>query len=75
MNLGGDCGMIWLPPVLAEFGPVGSLIGVGFGVGIRWCSDYIRKLEADIGELLNFMVEYLTEIGHGGRKYEVCKIN
>jgi hypothetical protein len=41
-----------LPLALAEFGPVGSLIGVGFSIGIRWCSDYIRKLEAEVEEML-----------------------
>jgi len=41
-----------LPLALATFGPVGSLIGVGFSIGTRWCSDYIRKLEAEIGEML-----------------------
>ena len=41
-----------LPLALATFGPVGSLVGVGFSIGIRWCSDYIRKMEAEIGEML-----------------------
>ncbi len=41
-----------LPLALAKFGPVGSLIGVGFSIGIRWCSDYIRKLESEIDEML-----------------------
>ncbi len=41
-----------LPLALAEFGPVGSLIGIGFSIGIRSCSDYIRKLEAEVGEML-----------------------
>ena len=44
-----------LPLALAKFGPVGSLIGVGFSIGIRWCSGYIRKLEAEIGEVLPAM--------------------
>ena len=33
-------------------GHVGALLGVGFSIGIRWCSDYIRKLEAEVGEML-----------------------
>ncbi len=41
-----------LPLALAKFGPFGSLIGIGFSIGIRSCSDYIRKLEAEIGEML-----------------------
>ncbi len=41
-----------LPLALATFGPVGSLIGVGISIGIRWCSDYIRKMEAEIREML-----------------------
>jgi hypothetical protein len=41
-----------LPLALAEFGPVGSLVGIGFSIGIRWCSDYIRKMEADVDEML-----------------------
>lgn len=41
-----------LPLALATFGPVGSLVGIGFSVGIRWCSDYIRKSEAEIDEML-----------------------
>jgi hypothetical protein len=41
-----------LPIALTSFGPAGTVIGIGFSLGLRWCSDYIRKLEAEIGEML-----------------------
>ena len=51
-HYGGDRGVILASSFLAEFGPAGIVIGIGFNVGIRWCSDYIRKMEAEIGEML-----------------------
>ncbi len=41
-----------LPFALTSFGPAGTIIGIGFGIGLRWCSGCIRKLEAEIGEML-----------------------
>lgn len=41
-----------LPLVLTGFGPAGTIVGVGVGIVLRWCSDYIRKAEAEIGEIL-----------------------
>ncbi len=41
-----------LPLALTSFGPAGTVIGIGCCLGLRWCSDYIRKLEAEIGEML-----------------------
>jgi len=41
-----------LPLVLTGLGPAGTIVGIGFGIGLRWCSRYIRKLEAEIGEML-----------------------
>ncbi len=41
-----------LPLALAEFGLAGVLIGMGFSLGLRWCSDYIRKTEAEMDEML-----------------------